>query len=394
MKILFVSALLPYPLYSGGQVRIYNLLKILSKKHEISLFSFIRDESERRYLSEINFCKKNEVVLRGHAWQPKYVTAAIFGKYPLLLSSYDNGEMKRKIDEEIHKEKYDLIHIEPGYVCPSLPETELPIVVAEHNVESTIYEDYVKKFPIPPLRGFLYTDVLKLKFWEKKIWRKSRGIVTVSEDDIQVISPSLNGQKKAVVPNGVDPKAFPFKPKNDVGKDLIFLFVGNFSWIQNRDALKYLLTNLWPEIRNIYPESSLRIIGRQMPDNLHNLVIKNKATLLEDISDISSEYQKADIMLAPIRIGGGTKFKILEALASGLPVISSSKGIQGLDIAAGQEIMIADDSPGTVKAVSELLNSEKRKKIVAAARNKIEKKYTWQQISSKLENLWLEVLNA
>lgn len=394
MKILFVSALLPYPLYSGGQVRIYNLLKILSQKHEISLFSFIRDESERRYLSELNFCKKNEVVLRGHAWRPKYVKAAIFGKYPLLLSSYDNGEMKRKIDEESRKEKYDLIHIEPGYVYPSIPVTELPLVVAEHNIESTIYEDYVKQFPIPPLRGFLYTDVLKLKFWEKKIWQKSRGIITVSEDDIQVISPSLDGQKRAVVPNGVDPKAFPFKPKNIIDEDIQFLFVGNFSWIQNRDALKFLLTKLWPEIKTVYPKAGLRIIGRQMPASLQALAIKNKAILLEDISDISSEYQKADIMLAPIRIGGGTKFKILEALASGLPVISSLKGIQGLDISAGQEIMIADDAPGTVKAVSELLNAEKRKNIVVAARNKIEKKYTWQQISSKLENLWLEVSNS
>lgn len=394
MNILFVSALLPYPLYSGGQVRIYNLLKSLSNKHKITLFSFIRDEVEKKFIKNLSFCEKIEVVYRGHAWQSKYVLASVFGKYPLLLSSYTNNEMRKKIDDELRNGKYDLVHIEPGYVYPSLPEIQLPMVVAEHNIESTIYEGYVRNFPFTPLRPFLYTDVLKLKYWERQIWRRAQGIVAVSEDDAAVMAPETNGQKQAVVPNGVDERAFPFKPRTKIGSNRIFLFVGNFSWLQNRDALKYLLAELWPAIQRAYPESRLQIVGKQMPAGLRNLAEKNEAVIVENIDDINAEYQKSDIMLAPIRIGGGTKFKILEAMASGLPIITTTKGIQGLEISGGQEIMLAENASETVKAISELLKSDKRKKVVTAARSKIDKDYTWQQIAKKLDALWTEVAQS
>jgi len=263
--------------------------------------------------------------------------------------------------------------------------------LTEHNIESSIYEGYVKSFPFSPLRPFLYTDVLKLKYWERMIWCKAKGIVSVSEDDAIVISSQVKRQKTAVVPNGVDPKAFPFKPKTKTSLNPNFLFVGNFSWIQNRDALKYLLNELWPAIKIVYPEANLQIIGRQIPTGLRYLSEKSKAGILENVADIKSEYQKADIMLAPIRIGGGTKFKILEAMASGLPVIATTKGIQGLKVTGDREIMIANNAQETVEAVSEVLNPDKKKKMITAARNKIEKDYTWQHIAEKLDTLWTQV---
>ena len=392
MNILFVSALLPYPLYSGGQVRIYNLLKILSSKHKITLFSFIREESEKQYLQELNFCQKVETVLRGHAWQPRYVVPAVFGKYPLLLASYNHSEMRRKIGEEINNGNYDLIHLEPGYVFPSVPDTRLPLVVAEHNIESTIYQDYVRRFPFAPVRTFFYADVLKLKFWERHIWQKARGIVTVSEDDARVIAPKTNGQKKALVPNGVDPVVFPFKPNAEVDPSLKFLFVGNFSWLQNRDALGDMLRRIWPEVVSKFPKSQLIIVGKQMPASLKRLADKAQARRLDEVVDINNEYQKADIMLAPIRIGGGTKFKILEAMASGLPVVTTAKGVQGLNVTDRQEVMLAETPEAYVKAIEELVKTNKRKQIVSAARLKIDKVYTWRKIANKLADLWEQVV--
>lgn len=389
MKILFVSALLPYPLYSGGQIRIYNLIKTLSKTHEITLFSFIREQKELEFKGKLSFCQRVETVFRGHAWQPRYITRAVFGLYPLLYASYDNREMRSLLAAELTRNHYDLVHIEPGYIYPSIPTASLPIVVAEHNIESSVYEGYVRRYPITPLRPFLYTDVLKIRYWEKQVWKRAHHIVAVSSDDaneIHKINPNVS-----VVPNGIDPHTFPFKPKSELSsKSLIFLFVGNFSWIQNRDALRHLLRKVWPSVQRAFPESRLRVVGKQMPDDLKRLAGAAHADLLENVDDISKEYELADIMLAPIRIGGGTKFKILEAMASGIPVISTESGIKGLEVGNHREIMIADSGSEVIRAISELRNNVKRKSIITAARNRVESLYTWERIAKKLESVWLQ----
>ena len=200
MKILFVSAVLPYPIHSGGQIRIYNLLKRLGKTHEIHLFSFIRSKREKKYLSKLSFCKRVITVMRGRVWQPTYLLKTITSSYPLLWSSYHNVEMISLLSDEIVKGKYDLIHMEPGYVWPSIPETRIPVVVCEHNIEHTVYEAYVRQFPVSVLRPFLSLDVAKMATWEQRVWKKATKIVTVSESD----RASIGQSNVAVVPNGVD----------------------------------------------------------------------------------------------------------------------------------------------------------------------------------------------
>ena len=122
MNILFVSAVLPFPLHSGGQIRIYNILKRLSKRHRITLLSFIREEGERDLAKHLDFCQSVRMVMRGRAWQPKYVFGSVLGKYPLLLASYDNAAMRQAIRDTVLRDQIDLIHLEPFYVWPALPK--------------------------------------------------------------------------------------------------------------------------------------------------------------------------------------------------------------------------------------------------------------------------------
>lgn len=363
MKILFVSAVLPYPLHSGGQVRIYNLLKRLSAKHEITLYAFIRDEKEKQYLKELSFMKKTVTVMRGRAWQPKYVFKTLTSSYPLLWSTYHNREMLSLLADEITNGKYDLIHIEPGYVWPSIPtEHRAPIVVSEHNVEHEVYRKYADSFPVSFLKPFLSLDVAKMIAWEKRAWQSASAIIAVSDEDKR----KMTG-KVFVVPNGVDSKEFPFRPKKKISPT--FIYVGNFKWMENRDAAEYLERDIWPEIKKRYPTAQLRIVG------------KGRNT----VERIQDELYNADIMLAPIRIGGGTKFKILEAMATGLPVITTTIGAAGLD----KNVLWIADSPGEMlTAIGDVMkNPEKVKK----ARTLIEREYNWDTIAMKLETVWKSV---
>ncbi|MCX6792149.1 MAG: glycosyltransferase family 4 protein [Candidatus Gottesmanbacteria bacterium] len=376
MKILFVSAVLPYPLHSGGQIRIYNLLKRLSKNHDIHLFSFIRENSEKKYLPELSFCSSVVTVQRGRGLQPKYILKALTSSYPLLWSTYHNSEMLALLSDEVAKGKYDLVHIEPGYVWPSIPgEHRIPIVVAEHNIEHAVYESFVKAFRIGILRPFLMRDVIKMKTWQRHVWERATRIITVSESDKTFIQqPNVS-----VVPNGVDTKLFAFSPKKTMGKAVTFLYVGNFRWMENRDAAEHIIRDFWPAIRKAYPDARLRIVGKNAPKGQYFVGM---------VDSIQAELHGADIMLAPIRVGGGTKYKILEAMASGLPVITSSLGIAGMSGTGKKHFLIAESADDVLESIAYLRNGNRREEIVTNARALIEKEYSWDMIAQQLNDIW------
>lgn len=389
MKILFVSAVLPYPLYSGGQIRLYNLLKILSKKHEIHLYSFIRDTDELKYLLHLMFLRRIETVYRGHAWQPRYVIPSVLSHQSLLFTTYTNFLMRQKLTDAMSHEAYDFIHIEPSYVASSLPKYSIPLIVSEHNIEFSVYESYVRQFPIVPLRPLFYWDVLKLRRQEIDIWNRAHHVITVSTEDAGVVRSHAGAKPVSVIPNGVDLTAIPFIKKNMNRASPVFLFVGQFSWMQNRDALKYLLSDIWPNIKKLYLSSTLRIVGKKMPADLRKMVDRQSALYIENVHEITDEYRNADIMLAPIRIGGGTKFKILESMASGLPVVTTTIGAQGLELQSGREVLIADGVSSTLESVRMLLTSPAmHKEITLHARKRIEDHYSWEHIAAKLDSVW------
>ena len=256
---------MPYPLHSGGQVRVYNLLSRLSRNHEITLVTFLRNLDEKRYEKDLSFCKKIITAYRGHAWQPEYVVRSLFGTKPLLMTSYEQEALQQEIANELEIGSYDLVHIEPWYVWPSIPKTDIPVVAATHNIEYEVYSEYVRRLRVVPLRPGYYWDVVKLRFWEKKIWKQASHVVSVSEDDARVIRRSVGSRPTVtVVPNGVDVTSFPFKIRN-MKRQPVFLFVGSFAWMQNRDAVSWLVTAIWPLLRVKYPGSSMRIVGRSLP---------------------------------------------------------------------------------------------------------------------------------
>ncbi|MBI3576854.1 glycosyltransferase [Candidatus Gottesmanbacteria bacterium] len=390
MKILFVSALLPYPPHQGGQVRMYNLLKKLALHHDITLLSFIRVEEEKEYLKKLDFCRRVIPIWRGNAWQPQYVFKSFLGNKPFLYATYDNDQMRQTVAQEVTRDSYDLIHLEPSYVWPSLPVVNLPVVVTEHNIESSIYQGYVVRYRLPFVRPFLYWDVLKLRWWERRVWKKASHIVAVSETDADVIRNTTKAARVSVVPNGVDLSQFTFQPKKKPGKKI--LFVGYFGWLQNRDALGYILDVLWPKIIKSQQGMSLRVIGKKLPKNLREKITSLGGSYGEEVEDIVVEYHKADCLLAPIRIGGGTRYKILEAMATGLPVVTTTIGAQGLAVSSNKELFVADRSDDIVKAVSEALaNTKLRREMTKRARAVVEKNYSWDQLAKKLERVWNNV---
>lgn len=241
------------------------------------------------------------------------------------------------------------------------------------------------------LRPGYYWDVVKLRHWEENVWKSASRVVAVSERDARVIRNEVGAHGQvAVIPNGVDLKQFHFRHRS-IHDHPALLFVGSFSWMQNRDAVDWLVTSIWPVIRRKQSGATMKIVGRKPPDRLRRAIESAGATLLEDVEDISVELNNAHILIAPIRIGGGTSFKILEAMASGVGVVTTPLGATGLDVSDGRELLIGKTADEIAGLACRLVRSPiLYRKIAQNARKTIVRGYQWDTIAQSLDRLWYE----
>ncbi len=185
MKILMLTPYLPYPLYSGGQTRSFNLIKNLSKNNEITLFSFIRNEGERKFISQLApYCRKVQVFKRRPAWAPVNIILSGLTLYPFLVVIYLSRTLRSALQQELRNNEYDMIHAETFYVLPNIPKTKIPTLLVEQTIEYQVYQHFVDSFNPEFLKPLLLLDVFKVKRWESYYWRRVNKVVAVSDDGL------------------------------------------------------------------------------------------------------------------------------------------------------------------------------------------------------------------
>lgn len=393
MKILMITPYLPYPLVSGGQIRSYNLLKNLAPKHKITLASFIRDSSEEKYLKQLApYCQKVILFKRRKAWSPLNILLSGVTPYPFLVSIYFGIKVKQQIKKELELENYDLIHAETFYVMPNIPETKVPIFLVEQVIEYLVYQRFVQSLPswATPIKPLLLLDVAKIKWWERHYWRKAKRLAAMSKEDQEFIKRSNANLKVDVVANGVDIEYFSKTKRQEPQKPTV-LFVGNFKWLPNRDATKFLVKEIWPKIKSQIKDAHLWIVGRNPPDDIQKLSAKD-INVDSTIEDIRTAYDKSHVLLAPIRNGRGTKYKILEAMATRTPIVGTRLAIEGINVKSGRDALVAHSAQDLANAtVNVLKNPKLGKKLASAAYNLVSHDYNWKKISSELDRIYKEV---
>lgn len=382
---------LPFPLLTGGQTRSYNLIKRLAKLgHEITLFCLVKDNAEKQYVKELEgFCRVKVFNRPKKPWTLENILRTGFSVYPfLVVRNWATGE-KDEIEEELKKEKYDLIHAETFYVMPHIPETKIPIVLVDQTIEFKVYQHFVDNYRYSFLKPLLAIDVSKLKHWELRYWKKADRVIAMSQEDKEIMLTEVPNLNVGIVPNGVDAKYFKNRvfPRN---KDPVILYLGNFTWLQNREAVDVLYRRIWPKIKAKVKNAKLWIIGKDAENFFSH--IKSQDVRVEQVKDPREAYQGAHLLVAPIYGGGGTRYKNFEAFASGLAVITTSIGIGGTDAADGVEVIIRDDPEDITKEAIRLLENPKLyKKIAENAQKMVEKKYDWDPITKELNKIYREV---
>ena len=390
MRILLLTPYLPYPPASGGQIRTLNLLKYLSQNNEITLIALYKNDHEKSYAKYLQtYCKNIYLCKRAEKpWQIKNILKAVFSLLPFLIVRNFSIQAKQRVEHLLKSEYYDVIHAETFYIMPHIPETKIPVFLLEQTIEYEVYQHFVKSLPFY-LRYFFYFDILKLKYWERYYWKRAFLVGTVSETDRRLINRIEPQIYPVVIPNGAGDELIAFKLSM---KDLSLptaLFVGNFAWLQNTEAAYYLYKFILPKLVKKIPNFKLIIAGQRAKDKLKLLSNKNLEIIdidTDDVNLVKKIYGKSTLFLAPIFGPGGTRLKILAAMATGLPIISTKIGLTGLLVKDGYNVLIANNPDEFVDKIQTLLsNRQLYEKLRTNAYKLVNEVYNWKKISHKLE---------
>ncbi len=396
MRVLVVDEEVPWPLDSGKKIRTFNLLKHLACRHEI------------HYL-----CRRHE----GHAApdiQPltqagiqctvvpdpipaksgiKFyglLLANIFSPLPYSVTSHQSRQLVEQIRQAVHRHQFDLIHCEwTPYFANLLAINHLPRVVVAHNVESTIWRRNFELETNPARKAYIYLQWKKMRRFERDAFKAASGVVVVSPQDGEVVS-SWRGRKDGVtlVENGVDVDYF--SPQGTAPEQGSVVFTGSLDWRPNVDAMNFFLDEVWPRIVAQSPGSRMTIVGRNPMQNLRDRVRNQPSVVLTGtVDDVRPYMDRAAVYVVPLRIGGGSRLKILEAFAMKKPVVSTTVGAEGLRVENGREICIADGPEAIAKAVLHLFNHpEMGRELGRAGRQLVESSYRWEVLAQGLESAW------
>lgn len=396
MRILMLTPYLPYPTNSGGQIRSNNLIKHLSKKHQITLCSLIKNDEDRKYVEKLKpFCKEVYVFKRPQKpWTISSILKTGFSLFPFLVIRNFSPSEQKALPKIIKDGNFDLIHAETFYVSPHIPPTDIPIVLVDQTIESQVYEHYVKNYKIVPLRLLLYLDVLKIKYWESHYWKKATRVIAVSERDAKVMKEIVPGLKVDVIPNGVGDDLVEDVPLH---YNRTVLFMGNYAWLQNAEAAKILANEVFPKILAELPDAKLVIAG-QFTEKIKYLETKKIKVMdfpIDDIKSVQKYFRESGVLVTPLYGPGGTRLKILGAMAAKLPVVTTKVGITGID-ATDKENVLEGDTPEELAALSVKILKDKElyKKISTNARRFVEKNYFYEAIAQKLDKVYQEATDG
>ncbi len=388
---------LPYPDSSGGQIRTQNLLKHLKKKHDITLFSLIKYKKEEQYIPilEKDFCKKVRVFYRPEKpWMISNILRTGFSVNPFLVVRNFSLEAKQAVEAELLTGNYDLIHAETFYAMPHIPKTTLPVVLVDQTIEYKVYDHYVRHTAPAIFRSLFSLDVAKLKYWERYYWRQASKVVAVSDDDrneMLAVEPQLDVD---IVPNGVNLELFK-KNENWANKPPVILISNNFTWLQNIEAANILLNEIFPLVKKEVKDAKVLVVGQHIPADIVNRGsrdIEVRSLAEDDVAGIAQAYSQATIFASPVRGPGGTRLKNLAAMASQLPMVTTTVGASGLHVTPGVHVLVADDPVSFSQQLIKIIKDPKLgEKLAKNSRRHVEQNFDYAVIAEKLSKIYLSL---
>ncbi len=382
-----------YPPISGGHVREYNLIKRLARRHEIILVCLTKNEYKEESIRHLEqFCSR-VFFFPTHPISSKKLRLqlAFFSSKPWSLNVYVSEAVQEVLLSILQNEPIDLIHIQCYYLALNIPlKVDIPLLILEDNIEF-LYSwrrFQVATHTVEKIMHFL--NYVKEKHWEIRIWRNASACAFTSKPDKKIAEKYLPTGAAAVIPNAVDTTYY----VNTSGEEALpsLAYLGNFGYLPNVDAILYFCQQIFPIILQTMAVK-LYIIGEGPPEPVRVLAQHPNIIVTGHLSDTRPYLSRAWVFVCPLRIGGGTKIKMLEAMAMKKAIVSTSVGCEGLDLVPGEHVLLADNSQQFAKFIEILLKDKNlREKLGENARMLVEKKFDWDRSTDILETIYEQIL--
>jgi polysaccharide biosynthesis protein PslH len=390
LDVLVVAPYLPYPPWFGGAARIFHLLRVLAREHRITLLAFASPAERDMARPLWDLCTAIHTVQHpvGARWRRLYQARSLVGS-AYFYYAYHSRQMARALHAMLAHQTFDVVQVEfsqMGYY--RLPPTAVRIL-DEHNVEHRLLER-IWRHERDPLRR-IYSSVQARKFRRDELaaCRRADAVLTTSLDDRDVLAPCLEATPIRVVPNGVDTEFF--RPGGGQEDPVGLLFTGAMNYAPNADGVLHFCSEILPAIHASIPETSLAVVGRNPPARIQSLGT-DKIAITGTVRDVRPWMDRAAVFVVPLRVGGGTRLKILEAMACGRAVVSTSLGCEGLDVTNEDDILIADTPMAFANAVVRCLRDPGlRRRLGARGRALVEGRYRWEAIGHGLSDFYREM---
>jgi polysaccharide biosynthesis protein PslH len=398
MKILWVKAGGLVPPDTGGKIRSYNILRELARHHSVTFFSFHAAHQNDAHPALKNMFDRvvsvplSLPVSKSRADMLDY-GIRLLSFQPYLITKYCRSEVRHKLRALLQQETYDVIvcdFVSPAGVIPW--DSSIPKVLFTHNVEAVIWRRHYEVATNPVWKAISWWEWQKMEAAERRYLRLADRVLTVSETDRDAFATFLDPQKIAVIPTGVDVDYFQPLPAEEIPDSLVF--TGSMDWLPNEDAIFFFVEAILPLIKQQCPAVSLEVVGRNPSRKLRSLVeTETSVSLTGWVEDIRPFLARGSVCIVPLRIGGGTRLKIFEAMSMGKAVVSTSVGAEGLPVQTGENILLADTPNDFASSVITLLrDSNQRRRLGTAARILVQENYSWPKVAESFSRVLQDVL--
>jgi sugar transferase (PEP-CTERM/EpsH1 system associated) len=387
MKILWVKAGGLVPPDTGGKIRSYNILRQLAKHHAITFFSFYaaHENDVHPKLSQIfHRVILTPIDLPSAKGAEELLDYAVhlFSRQPYNLAKYCRAVVRKKLRALLQEQVCDVILCDFIFAAGVIPwEWPCPKVLFTHNVEAVIWRRHYEIAKNPFWKALSWREWKRMASAESRYLQKADHVLTVSENDREAFAKFIDPRKLTVIPTGADTDFFHPSGENEIPNSLVF--TGSMDWLPNEDGMFYFVNEIFPLILRQVPDATLCIVGRQPSRRLQDLVSRIPQIRLTGwVEDVRPYLTQCAVCVVPLRIGGGTRLKIYEAMSMAKAVVSTSVGAEGLPVKSGEHLLLADNPNSFAECTLRLLSdASQRAQIGQAARRLVEQSYNWAKVS-------------
>jgi len=392
MRILWVKADKLLPVHNGGNIRSYHLLRYLSSQHDLTFYSYYGDRPDSDYDRELQQHLPGAVGVwtgeraRSGVGRSLDYLSHLPETAPYAVSRFGQKVVKRQLDDWFSQRKFDVAVCDFLDAAVNFPEhLGIPSVLFQHNVESEIWRRHAETASNPVRKAIYGMEYRKMLRFEESAVRKFHHVIAVSENDRALMARWVAAERITVVPTGVDLAQYSPSPGASATAPLV-TFVGAMDWEPNIDGVEFFCGEIWPLIQSEVPEARFRIVGRN-PGRRVQRWASERVEVTGQVASVVEHLRQSAVVIVPLRIGGGTRLKIYEAMATAKPIVSTTVGAEGLDVQHGHDIILADDVRSFSQAVVMLLRDSDLRRRYESAAVATASRFDWPSIGQRFDEV-------